>query len=128
MAESRVAPAGRDEPPSSAVQQQFDQVVDDYRSLREIPMSTELYRHWLAQVYQLPSVTDHNGDQRPGRIEDRPRKWALLEQAWSHGLGRDIPGVAGTAYWGLNCVTEIESSQLTKGAGKRRLQIGRAHV
>ena len=101
--------------------QQFDQVVDDYRSLREIPMSTELYRHWLAQVYQLPSVTDHNGDQRPGRIEDRPRKWALLEQAWSHGIGRDIPGVAGTAYWGLNCVTEIESSQRTKGAGKRRL-------
>jgi phage/plasmid-like protein (TIGR03299 family) len=100
--------------------QQFKQVVDDYRSLREVPMDLELYRHWLEQVYQVPAV--RNGEsERPGRISDMPRKWAQLEQAWNHGLGRAIPGVSGTAYWALNCVTEVESSQRTKGAGQRRL-------
>lgn len=101
--------------------QSFEQVVDDYRALREVPMSLDLYRHWLEQVYQVPTHRHDDGSERPGRIEDMPRKWAQLEQAWNHGLGRDIPGVAGTAYWGLNCVTEVESSQRTKGAGKRRL-------
>lgn len=101
--------------------QQFEQVVDDYRALREVPMTTDLYRHWLEQVYQVKSVNEPDGTQRPGRIEDMPRKWAALEQAWNYGLGRDIPGVAGTAYWGLNCVTEVESSTRTQGAGKRRL-------
>lgn len=101
--------------------QTFDQVVDDYRSMREVPMTTDLYRHWLEQVYQVKPVTDDSGNERPGRIEDLPRKWAALERSWNYGLGRDIPGVAGTAYWALNCVTEVESSLKTQGAGKRRL-------
>jgi phage/plasmid-like protein (TIGR03299 family) len=100
--------------------QQFAQVVDDYRALHEVPMNTELFRHWLESVYQVPAVKTDDGE-RPGRIEDMPRKWAQLEQAWHHGLGRDIPGVSGTAYWGLNAVTEVESSQRTAGSGKRRL-------
>lgn len=101
--------------------QQFDQVVDDYRALREVPMTTDLYRHWLEQVYQPKPVNLPDGSQRPGSIDDMPRKWASLERAWNYGLGRDLPGVSGTAYWGLNCVTEVESSLLTQGAGKRRL-------
>lgn len=101
--------------------QSFDQVVDDYRAMREVPMTTDLYRHWLEQVYQVQPVKLDTGDTRPGRIEDMPRKWAQLEHAWSYGLGRDIPGVAGTLYWGLNALTEVETSQLTKGAGKRRM-------
>ena len=101
--------------------QSFTRVVDDYAAMREVPMSTDLYRHWLEQVYQVPSVKLDNGDTRPGRIDDMPRKWAQLEHAWNAGLGRDIPGVAGTLYAGLNAVTEVESSQRTKGAGKRRL-------
>jgi phage/plasmid-like protein (TIGR03299 family) len=101
------------------VRQTFDQVVDNYRAMRETPMTFELYRHWLEQVYQVPE--QHNGDEvRPGRIEDMPRKWARLEHAWNYGLGRDIPGVAGTVYAGLNAVTEVETSGRTKGAGKRR--------
>lgn len=100
--------------------QQFELVVDQYRALREVPMSIDLYRHWLEQVYQVKEVKAEDGSTRPGRIEDMPRKWSDLEQAWNYGLGRDIPGVTGTAYWGLNCVTEVESSRLTKGAGKRR--------
>ena len=101
--------------------QTFSQVVDDYRAMREVPMSTELYRHFLEQIYQVPDVITDSGEKRPGRIEDMPRKWAALEHAWSYGLGRDIPGVAGTLYAGLNAVTEVETSQRTKGAGKRRL-------
>lgn len=101
--------------------QSFDQVVDNYAAMREVPMSTELYRHWLERVYQVPDVRLDSGETRPGRIDDMPRKWAQLEQAWTYGLGRDIPGVAGTLYAGLNAVTEVESSQVTKGAGKRRL-------
>lgn len=99
----------------------FDQVVDNFQAMREVPMSTELYRHWLERVYQVPDVKLEDGTTRPGRIEDMPRKWAALEHAWSYGLGRDIPGVAGTVYAGLNAVTEVETSQKTKGAGKRRL-------
>lgn len=102
--------------------QQFASVVDDFRAMRETPMSVDLYRHWLAQVYQVPTKENPDGTiQRAGSIEDMPRKWAQLEQAWNYGLGREIPGVANTAYWGLNCVTEVESSALTKGAGKRRI-------
>ena len=33
----------------------------------------------------------------------------------------DITGVRGTIYHGLNAVTEVESSMLSKGAGKRRM-------
>lgn len=100
--------------------QTFGQVVENYQAMREVPMSTELYRHFLERVYQVPDVKLDNGDTRPGRIDDMPRKWAALERAWNHGLGRDIPGVAGTLYAGLNAVTEVETSQLTQGAGKRR--------
>jgi phage/plasmid-like protein (TIGR03299 family) len=101
--------------------QSFDRVVDEYQAMREVPMSTELYRHWLERVYQVPDVKLPEGDARPGRIDDMPRKWAQLEKAWNYGLGRDIPGVAGTLYAGLNAVTEVETSQLTQGAGKRRM-------
>jgi phage/plasmid-like protein (TIGR03299 family) len=101
--------------------QSFVEVVDDYAAMRDTPMSTDLYRHWLEQVYQVPDVKTVDGDTRPGSIDDMPRKWAQLAHAWNYGLGRNIPGVAGTVYAGLNAVTEVESSQLTKGAGKRRL-------
>lgn len=101
--------------------QSFDQVVDEYRAMREVPMSTELYRHWLESVYQVPDVKLESGEVRPGRIDDMPRKWQSLERAWNYGLGRDIPGVSNTLYAGLNAVTEVETSQLTKGAGKRRI-------
>lgn len=101
--------------------QSFDAVIDEYRAMREVPMTSDLYRHWLEQVYQLPPVKLDTGDLRPGRIEDMPRKWAKLEHAWNYGLGRDVPGVAGTLYWGLNALTEVETSQRTKGAGKRRI-------
>ena len=101
--------------------QSFAKVVDDYAAMREVPMSIDLYRHFLERVYQVPDVRQDSGETRPGRIEDMPRKWAQLERAWNYGLGRDIPGVANTLYWGLNAVTEVESSQRTQGAGKRRL-------
>jgi phage/plasmid-like protein (TIGR03299 family) len=101
--------------------QTFGQVVDEYCAMREVPMTTDLYRHWLQQVYQIPPTKLESGDTRPGRIEDMPRKAQALLHAWDHGLGRDIPGVADTLWWGLNCVSEVETSQLSKGAGKRRM-------
>jgi phage/plasmid-like protein (TIGR03299 family) len=101
--------------------QTFDRVVDDYQAMREVPMTTELYRHFLERVYQVPDVKLESGETRPGRIDDMPRKWAQLEHAWNYGLGRDIPGVAGTLYAGINAITEVETSQRTKGAGKRRM-------
>jgi hypothetical protein len=101
--------------------QSFQQVVDDYAAMRDVPMTLDLYRSWLEQVYQVPDKKLDNGDKRPGRIDDMPRKWQQLEHAWNYGLGRDIPGVANTLYAGINAVTEVETSQLTKGAGKRRM-------
>jgi phage/plasmid-like protein (TIGR03299 family) len=100
--------------------QSFIEVVDEYRAMRDVPMNTDLYRHWLEQVYQVPDAKLDDGSTRPGSITDMPRKWAQLEHAWNYGLGRDT-GTVGTLYWGLNCVTEVETSQLTKGAGKRRM-------
>jgi phage/plasmid-like protein (TIGR03299 family) len=96
--------------------QSFVNVVDDYRAMQSAPMSYDLFRHWLEDVYTLPA---QNG--RPGRIEDLPRKWKQLEHAWNYALGSNIPGVRGTVYAGLNAVTEVESSMKTKGAGSRRM-------
>ena len=96
--------------------QSFVDVVDDYRRMQATPMSFDMYRHWLEQVYSVPAHKE-----RPGRIEDMPRKWKDLEHAWHYGLGADIPGVRGTVYAGLNAVTEVESSMKTKGAGSRRV-------
>jgi len=96
--------------------QSFVDVVDDYRRMQSTPMSFDMYRHWLNQLYTIPSKKD-----RPGRIEDLPRKWKQLEQAWHYGLGADIPGVRGTVYAGLNAVTEVESSMKTKNASNSKV-------
>lgn len=102
--------------------QSFAEVVDDYKAMQAVPMTTELYRHWLQSVYDLPAVKQDDGSTRPGRIEDLPRKWVQLENAWKHGLGCDIPGVRNTVYAGLNAVTEVESSPLRGGGtGRRKL-------
>jgi phage/plasmid-like protein (TIGR03299 family) len=100
--------------------QAFVEIVDEYKAMQHTPMNTDLYRHWLEQVYQVPDVTLADGSTRPGTIEDKPRKWAALENAWNHGLGMDIPGVPGTVYAGLNAVTQVESSGKTAGAGRHR--------
>ena len=96
--------------------QSFIDVVDDYRQMQSAPMSFDMYRHWLEQVYTIPAQKG-----RPGRIEDMPRKWKQLENAWHYGIGLDIPGVRGTVYAGLNAVTEVESSMKADGAGKRKM-------
>lgn len=96
--------------------QSFSDVVNDYKAMQSTPMSYDLYRHWLENIYQVPSKKD-----RAGRIEDLPRKWNQLEKSWNYGLGSNIPGVRNTVYAGLNAVTEVESSMKTEGAGKRRM-------
>jgi len=96
--------------------QSFATVVDDYRAMQSTPMSFDMYRHWLETLYTIPAKSD-----RPGRIEDLPQKWKKLEQAWHYGIGMDIAGVRGTVYHGLNAVTEVESSQRSKGAGSNRM-------
>lgn len=100
--------------------QSFIEVVDDYKAMAASPMTIDLFRNYLENVYQVQPVTGPDGERRPGTIEDMPRKWAALENAWNHGLGSDIPGVRGTVYGGLNAVTEVETSQKTKGSGLRR--------
>lgn len=94
--------------------QSFVQVVDEYREMQEHKMTYDMYRHWLAKVYELPG-------KKGFPIEAQPRKWDALKHAWEWQIGKDIPGVAGTIYAGLNAVTEVESSALTKGAGRRRV-------
>jgi len=96
--------------------QSFVDVVDDYRRMQSTPMSFDMYRHWLEQLYTIPAKKD-----RPGRIEDLPRKWKQLEQAWHYGIGADIPGVRGTVYAGLNALTEVESSMKAINASNNKL-------
>lgn len=96
--------------------QSFAKIVDEYREMQEHKMTFEMYRHWLTKVYNLPAKGD-----RPAMIEDQPRKWKQLEHAWNWGIGRHIPGVEGTVWHGFNAVTEVESSELTQGAGRRKI-------
>lgn len=96
--------------------QSFATVVDEYREMQETKMSFDLYRHWLTKVYNLP---EKNG--RPAMIEDQPRKWKHLENAWHNCLGSNIPGVQDTVWAGLNAVTYVESSPYGQGSGKRKV-------
>ena len=93
--------------------QSFAEVVDEYREMQEHKMNFDLYRHWLAKVYEMPG-------KKGLPIESQPRKWEKLRHAWEWQIGKNIPGVADTVYAGLNAVTEVESSTLTEGSGRRR--------
>ena len=93
--------------------QSFAEVVDEYREMQAHKMTFDMYRHWLAQVYEQPG-------KKGQPIESQPRKWNKLLHAWEWQIGKNIPGVANTVYAGLNAVTEVESSTLTEGSGKGR--------
>ena len=94
--------------------QSFVQVIDEYKEMQEHKMTYDMYRHWLAKVYEQPN-------KKGLPIESQPRKWEALKHAWEWQIGKHIPGVADTVYAGLNAVTEVESSQHTKGSGRRRM-------
>lgn len=101
--------------------QRLPQLVDEMQLLQSKQISYDGFRHYLERAYTLPPVTLTNGDTRPASVLDMPRKWQALEQAWTQGLGSDIPGVEGTAWAAFNAITEVESSTKTAGSGRRRL-------
>jgi len=101
--------------------QHLPKLIDEMQLLQSKQVNYDGFRHYLERAYALPPVKLDNGDTRPATCEDMPRKWQALEQAWSQGLGSDIPGVAGTAWAAFNAISEVESSTKTPGAGRRRL-------
>lgn len=102
--------------------QSLPAVVQEYRSLLDKPMNVLAFRQYVHQVYGLPDTAMIDGNLTPVTLEQAmPRKWAALEAAYHQGLGTDLAGVKGTAWGAFNAITEIETSRLTKGAGKRRM-------
>jgi phage/plasmid-like protein (TIGR03299 family) len=100
--------------------QQLPTVVTEMQMLQSKTVTYDGFRNYLERVYSLPPVMLPNGDTRPASVEDMPRRWAQLKEAWNYGLGHDIPGVANTAWAAFNAVTQVESSTKTAGAGLRR--------
>ena len=93
--------------------QSFAQVVENYQRMSEVEMDFDLYRKWLAQVYEMPAVKQEDGTLREGEITDSPVKWNKLWKAWAGGYGSQIEGVQGTLWGAFNAVTEVESSLRT---------------
>jgi phage/plasmid-like protein (TIGR03299 family) len=100
--------------------QQLPTVITEMQMLQSKAVTYDGFRHYLERVYSLPPVQLPDGDTRPASVEDMPRRWAQLKEAWNYGLGHDIPGVANTAWAAFNAVTQVESSTKTAGAGLRR--------
>ena len=86
--------------------QSFRSIADGYREMANTPMSYDLYRAFLENIYTASGGIKRKGD----TVESMPRKWEKLQRAWHNGLGSNIPGVAGTVWQGLNAITEVESS------------------
>jgi phage/plasmid-like protein (TIGR03299 family) len=100
--------------------QTFGKHVEEYKRMAETPMDFEGYKIWLGHLYNMPSVTTPEGI-RHGTIEDSPRKWEKLRNAYVGGYGAHIDGVSGTVWGGYNAVTEVETS-LRDGTLSTRFQ------
>jgi phage/plasmid-like protein (TIGR03299 family) len=100
--------------------QQLPTVITEMQMLQAKSLTYDGFRNYLERVYSLPPVKLPSGDTRPATVEDMPRRWGQLKEAWRYGLGQDIPGVANTAWAAFNAVTQVESSTKTAGAGLRR--------
>lgn len=100
--------------------QSFPETISLYQMMRDVQLDDADFRDYLNQVYALPAVFSPDGDSRPGDIlRDMPAKADALMHAWQHGIGQDIPGVAGTAWGAFNAVTQIEG-RLPDAANNRR--------
>jgi phage/plasmid-like protein (TIGR03299 family) len=89
--------------------QTFGKHVEEYKRMAETPMDFESYKTWLGHLYNLPSVATPEGI-RHGTIEDSPRKWEKLRNAYAGGYGTHFDGVQNTVWGGYNAVTEVETS------------------
>jgi phage/plasmid-like protein (TIGR03299 family) len=89
--------------------QTFGKHVEEYKRMAEAPMDFEGYKKWLSHLYNMPSVQTPEGI-RHGSIDDSPRKWEKLRNAYVGGYGTSLDGVQGTVWGGYNAVTEVETS------------------
>ncbi len=101
--------------------QSFPETISIYQAMREVAVDDEEYLAFLNTVYAPPVVFAADGSSRPGDVlKDMPRKADLLMAAWRHGIGTDIPGVAGTAWAAFNAITEIEGRLPSEANNRRR--------
>lgn len=101
--------------------QSFPETISLYQMMQQVSCSDEEFRLFIDNVYQPKPVETAGGEIRPGEvIRDMPRKWDQLIHAWRHGIGMDIPGVAGTAWAAFNAVTEVEGRIPAGAANNKR--------
>lgn len=82
---------------------QFDLTLDQYRTMANTKMTTELFKAYLTKVF-----ADELADNRP---VTELRNYERLEQNFHAGIGMDIKGVQGTAWAGYQAVTEWVTHQ-----------------
>lgn len=85
----------------------FNLSLEQYRAMAKTPMTTELFRQYLTQVF----AQDLNvGTEQEKKIQDW-RNYETLERNFHAGVGMDIAGVQGTVWAGYQAVTEFVTHQ-----------------
>lgn len=101
--------------------QSFPEAISLYQMMQQVRCTDEEFQCFVDEVYQPKPVEQVDGTVRAGSVlRDMPRKWDQLIHARRHGIGVDIPGVAGTAWAAFNAVTEVEGRIPAGAANNKR--------
>lgn len=86
---------------------QFDLTVESYKAMAKTSMTTELFRHYLTNVFASDLKI---GTEEEKCIEDFGHYDRLMTN-FDGGIGMDIKGVKGTVWAGFQAVTEFATHQ-----------------
>jgi phage/plasmid-like protein (TIGR03299 family) len=101
--------------------QSFPETISLYQMMQQVRCTDEEFRQFLNDAYKPKPVESIEGEVRAGDVlRDMPRKADDLMAAWQHGVGMDIPGVAGTAWAAFNAVTQVEGRIPPDAANNKR--------
>jgi len=101
--------------------QSFPETISLYQMMQQVVVDDRGFRDFINAAYQPKAVESVSGEVRAGDVlRDMPAKGDALMAAWQHGIGMDIPGVAGTAWAAFNAVTQVEGRIPPDAANNRR--------
>jgi phage/plasmid-like protein (TIGR03299 family) len=101
--------------------QSFPETISLYQAMQQTAVDDLGFRNFINAAYQPKPVETASGGVRSGDVLlDMPSKADALMAAWQHGVGMDIPGVAGTAWAAFNAVTQVEGRIPPHAANNKR--------